>query len=110
MELYVKGASLQVGNITLILMFVVQGRRGNPARQEIELTTASSVDNGTHWGQQVFFLHPSVQVSEGSDINISFSMNGSKENHRLMEVEFGCDIRHSSGKMHPLIKKRFYIE
>ncbi|KAK9082821.1 hypothetical protein Scep_029292 [Stephania cephalantha] len=27
--------------------------RDSPATQEIELTTAPSVDNGTHWGQQV---------------------------------------------------------
>ncbi|GKV00742.1 hypothetical protein SLEP1_g13382 [Rubroshorea leprosula] len=87
-----------------------RGRVENPAQQEIELTTAPSIDNGTHWGQQVFLLQPSVQVSEGTDLNISFSMSRSKDYHRLMVVEFGCDIRHSSGTMLPPIKKSFYIE
>ncbi|GLT98476.1 hypothetical protein SLE2022_159800 [Rubroshorea leprosula] len=87
-----------------------RGRVENPAQQEIELTTAPSIDNGTHWGQQVFLLQPSVQVSEGTDLNISFSMSRSKDYHRLMVVEFGCDIRHSSSTMLPPIKKRFYIE
>ncbi|KAK9152467.1 hypothetical protein Syun_010776 [Stephania yunnanensis] len=30
-----------------------RGSRGSPDTQEIELTTAPSVDNGTHWGQQL---------------------------------------------------------
>jgi len=36
-------------------MFVLthQGRSEDPAEHEIELTTAPSVDYGTHWGQQV---------------------------------------------------------
>lgn len=28
----------------------------DPAQEEIELTTEPSVDNGTHWGQQVVLL------------------------------------------------------
>ncbi|KAK9140351.1 hypothetical protein Scep_010032 [Stephania cephalantha] len=30
-----------------------RGSRDSPTTQEIELTTAPSVDNGTHWGQQL---------------------------------------------------------
>ncbi|EOY30965.1 Arginine methyltransferase 10 isoform 1 [Theobroma cacao] len=63
-----------------------RGRREDPAQQEIELTTAPSTNNGTHWGQQVFLLHPPTHVDEGSNFNVSFSMNRSKENHRLMEA------------------------
>ncbi|KAF8393258.1 hypothetical protein HHK36_021499 [Tetracentron sinense] len=86
-----------------------RGSRENPARHEIELTTAPSIDNGTHWGQQVFLLHP-LRVSEGDNMIVSFSMNRSKENHRLMEVELGCEMKQSSGKMVGPITKKFYIE
>ncbi|XWS17175.1 hypothetical protein CRYUN_Cryun33cG0045500 [Craigia yunnanensis] len=87
-----------------------RGRRDDPAQQEIELTTAPSSNNGTHWGQQVFLVHPPVHVDEGSILNVSFSMNRAKENHRLMEVEFDVNIGQPSGKMLPPINKKFYIE
>ncbi|XVE98276.1 hypothetical protein REPUB_Repub03eG0091700 [Reevesia pubescens] len=87
-----------------------RGRVEDPAQQEIELTTAPSSNNGTHWGQQVFLMHPPVHVGEGCNLNVSFSMNRSKENHRLMEVEFDVKIDHPSGKILPPINKKFYIE
>ncbi|KAI3950424.1 hypothetical protein MKW92_010669 [Papaver armeniacum] len=59
---------------------------------------------------QVFLLHPSIHVREGDELNVSFSMDRSKENHRLMEVELGCEMREASGKQHPSFSKRFYIE
>lgn len=59
---------------------------------------------------QVFLLQPSIRVREGDELNVSFSMNRSKENHRLMEVELGCEMREASGKRHPSFSKRFYIE
>ena len=59
---------------------------------------------------QVFLLYPPVNVDEGSILNVSFSMNRSKENHRLMEVEFDVNIGEPSGKMLPPINKKFYIE
>ncbi|KAF1870705.1 hypothetical protein Lal_00026325 [Lupinus albus] len=62
-----------------------RGRNEDPAEQEIELNTAPSVDYPTHWGQQVFLLHPPTHVGEGDDLSISFLMSRSKENHRLME-------------------------
>ncbi|KAF8406976.1 hypothetical protein HHK36_006097 [Tetracentron sinense] len=87
-----------------------RGSRENPARNEIELTTAPSVDNGTHWGQQVFLLHPPLRVSEGDVMAVSFSMNRSKENHRLLEVDLGCEARQSSGKHLRPFNQRFYLE
>ena len=36
-----------------LFLVVNQGRTEDPAQQEIELTTAPSTNNGTHWGQQV---------------------------------------------------------
>lgn len=88
-----------------------RGSKENPAQQEIELTTAPSIEDSTHWGQQVFLLHPPIRVSEGDELAISFSMNRSKENHRLMEVMLGLEIRQSSGKLLvPFRNNKFYIE
>ena len=60
--------------------------------------------------QQVFLLHPPFRTSEGDEVNASFLMNRSKENHRLMEVDLGCEIRQSSGKLLPVFRNKFYIE
>ncbi|XP_044463006.1 protein arginine N-methyltransferase PRMT10-like [Mangifera indica] len=87
-----------------------RGSKVDPAEKEIELTTAPCIYDGTHWGQQVFLLHPPIHVSEGDNLNVSFSMNRSKANHRLMEIELGCDIRQSSGNILPPFKNKFYIE
>ncbi|KAK7411220.1 hypothetical protein VNO78_02652 [Psophocarpus tetragonolobus] len=87
-----------------------RGRTEDPAEHEIELTTAPSVDYGTHWGQQVFLLHPPMHLSQGDDIKVSFLMSRSKENHRLMEVELGCEIHQHSGKLLAPFKNKYYIE
>ncbi|KAK9269767.1 hypothetical protein L1049_001545 [Liquidambar formosana] len=73
------------------------------------LTRAFSEEQKKYY-LQVFLLHPSIRVNEGDDLIVSFSMNRSKENHRLMEVELGFEMRHSSGKLLPPFKKKFYIE
>lgn len=87
-----------------------RGSMQNPAQQEIELTTAPNEDFGTHWGQQVFLIHPPLSVGQGDELIINVAMSRSQENHRLMEVEFGCEIRHSSGQLLPPFKNKFYIE
>nr|KYP54986.1 putative protein arginine N-methyltransferase 4.2 [Cajanus cajan] len=86
------------------------GRSEDLAENMIELTTAPSVDYGTHWGQQVFLLHPPMHLSEGDDIKVSFLMSRSKENHRLMEVELGCEIHQHSGKLLAPFKSKYFIE
>ncbi|KAM1173462.1 hypothetical protein ACFX13_026789 [Malus domestica] len=87
-----------------------RGRKEDPAQEEVELTTAPSVDDSTHWGQQVFLLNPPARITEGDKLNGSFSMKRSKENHRLMEVEFSCEIRQQSGELVPRFTNRYYIE
>ncbi|XP_057421693.1 protein arginine N-methyltransferase PRMT10 [Lotus japonicus] len=87
-----------------------RGRSEDPAEHEIELSTAPSVDYGTHWGQQVFLLHPPTNVSEGDELSASFLMTRSKENHRLMEVELECELKQQSGKLLAPFKNQYYIE
>lgn len=87
-----------------------RGRGEDPAKNEIELTTAPSVQNSTHWGQQVFLLHPPLRTTEGDNMDVSFVMNRSKENHRLLEIEFGCKFKQSSGKLLQSFTEKYYIE
>ncbi|WOK97941.1 protein arginine N-methyltransferase PRMT10 [Canna indica] len=87
-----------------------RGNKQNPAKNEIELTTAPSVENSTHWGQQVFMLHPVLRVNEGDELLISFSMHRSKENHRLMNVGLSYELQQSSGKRLPAVISKLYIE
>ncbi|KAJ0977761.1 hypothetical protein J5N97_013235 [Dioscorea zingiberensis] len=87
-----------------------RGSDQNPAATQVELNTAPSEDNPTHWGQQMFLLHPPIRVNDGDDVSISFSMSRSKQNHRLMDVEFTYELHQPSGKRHPPITSKFYIE
>ncbi|XP_042061946.1 protein arginine N-methyltransferase PRMT10-like [Salvia splendens] len=87
-----------------------RGSDKSPAQNEVELTTAPHEDLGTHWGQQVFLLHPHRNVQSGDELNINFLMTRSKVNHRLMEVNLNCEINRASGKPVPPVQKKFYIE
>lgn len=87
-----------------------RGRNESPAKSEIELTTAPSIENGTHWGQQVFLLNSPIRSSKGDSMNVSFVMNRSKENHRLLEAEFGCEFKLAAGKLLQPFRKKFFIE
>lgn len=59
---------------------------------------------------QVFLVNPPIHVSGGDDLDVSFSMNRSKQNHRLMEIELSCQIKQSSGVLLPPFTNRFYVE
>ncbi|CAA6666362.1 unnamed protein product [Spirodela intermedia] len=87
-----------------------RGNAQNPARHEVELTTAPSVDDCTHWGQQVFLLHPPIRACVGDTVHVSFTMSRSKQYHRLMDVEFTTTLHASSGKSLQPRTAKFYIE
>lgn len=60
--------------------------------------------------EQVFLLNPPIRVTEGDNLNGSFSMKRNKENHRLMEVEFSSEIKQYSGQLLPPFRNRYFIE
>jgi protein arginine N-methyltransferase 1 len=55
-------------------------------------------------------LTPSLRVNEGDNVNVSFSMVRSKENHRLMDMEFTYELQESSGKKLPAISTKIFLE
>ncbi|TVU12692.1 hypothetical protein EJB05_46346 [Eragrostis curvula] len=87
-----------------------RGSKQNPAAEEVMLNTAPDENGGTHWGQQVFLLTPSLSVSKGDNVKVSFSMVRSKENHRLMDMEFTYELHEFSGKQHPAVTTKMYLE
>ena len=63
-----------------------KGSPQNPASFEVLLSTAPDPDCGTHWGQQVFHLYPSINAQPGDRISGDINISRKKENHRLMQV------------------------
>lgn len=59
---------------------------------------------------QVFLLGPAIVVSEGDDVDVSFAMTRSKDNHRLMEVELDGRIKQPTGDLLQPFRKLFYVE
>ncbi|KAJ4798076.1 Arginine N-methyltransferase family protein [Rhynchospora pubera] len=87
-----------------------KGSEQNPAKDEVELTTAPDADGGTHWGQQVFLVNPPIRVNEGDKVLVSFQMSRAKQYHRLMDIELISELELSSGKRLPPITTRVSIE
>eukprot|EP00850_Spirogloea_muscicola_P013644 SM000093S24455 [mRNA] locus=s93:420910:423764:- [translate_table: standard] len=64
-----------------------RGSQENPASEVVELSTAPSANETTHWGQQAFVLHPPVQVKGAATVSGIMDIARSKSNHRLMDVK-----------------------
>eukprot|EP00850_Spirogloea_muscicola_P011771 SM000074S21681 [mRNA] locus=s74:425929:428759:+ [translate_table: standard] len=64
-----------------------RGSQENPAGEVVELSTAPSANETTHWGQQAFVLHPPVQVKGAATVSGLMDIARSKSNHRLMDVK-----------------------
>ncbi|KAG6549207.1 hypothetical protein Mapa_009193 [Marchantia paleacea] len=87
-----------------------KGSPSDPADHEVELTTAPSTDETTHWGQQVFLLHPPLNLQEGDILSCSLDITRSRDNHRLMDVKFVHQLERASGETTPLITSPYFIE
>lgn len=87
-----------------------RGCPSDPADNEVELTTAPSVDDTTHWGQQVFLLHPPISTRNGDILVGELEITRSKQNHRLMDVKIAHALeRRGSPPAQPTISN-FFIE
>ncbi|OAE29172.1 hypothetical protein AXG93_1862s1300 [Marchantia polymorpha subsp. ruderalis] len=90
--------------------YFLQGSPTDPADHEVELTTAPSTDETTHWGQQVFLLHPPLNLQDGDILSCSLDITRSRDNHRLMDVKFVHQLERASGEKTPLITSPYFIE
>ncbi len=63
-----------------------KGSDETPAVFPVTLSTAPDETGATHWGQQVFQVHPSIPCVPGDEIECDFEMLRRKDNHRLLEI------------------------
>ncbi|KAG0614089.1 hypothetical protein M758_6G150400 [Ceratodon purpureus] len=85
-----------------------RGRSSDPADNEIELTTAPNLNHTTHWGQQVFLLHPPISARNGDVLVGELEITRSKHNHRLMDVTVAHTLeRQGSAPAMPTISTFF---
>lgn len=87
-----------------------KGSPNDPASLEVELTTAPSVHRTTHWGQQVFLIHPALDYNSGDVLEGHLDITRSKDNHRLMDVKFQHRLLKSTAEATPITTSDFYIE
>lgn len=62
------------------------------------LTPAATAAGATHWGQQVFVLHPGVQCAAGSSMEGTMKISRRTDNHRLMDVSVKHKVRSQGGR------------
>lgn len=93
-EMVLEGVGSGVGVDALCGWFDVdfRGSGANPAPSPVTLDTAPDEQGATHWGQQVFYLHP-PQPAEADDVLAgSLELVRKTENHRLLTVHM--QLRH----------------
>jgi len=62
-----------------------RGSPAEPAAQPVTLTTAP--ESSTHWAQQVFMVHPPINVQVGDTLEGTVKLARQRLNHRLMWVQ-----------------------
>lgn len=75
-----------------------KGSEESPAIFPVTLSTAPDPTGATHWGQQIFQVHPSISCSPGDRINCDFEMVRRKDNHRLLEIKMKYQMIHESNE------------
>jgi len=65
-----------------------RGSPENPADDPVVLTTEPDADGATHWGQQLFHVHPPLQVVAGEAVRLHMRLQRREDNHRLLKVRF----------------------
>eukprot|EP00197_Chlamydomonas_leiostraca_P014660 CAMPEP_0202867434 /NCGR_PEP_ID=MMETSP1391-20130828/9431_1 /ASSEMBLY_ACC=CAM_ASM_000867 /TAXON_ID=1034604 /ORGANISM="Chlamydomonas leiostraca, Strain SAG 11-49" /LENGTH=379 /DNA_ID=CAMNT_0049547481 /DNA_START=156 /DNA_END=1295 /DNA_ORIENTATION=+ len=69
-----------------------RGSDENPADNDVKLTTSPDPTGATHWGQQVFYVHPALDCAPGDKLKAKFTMTRKKENHRLLQIRMGVKV------------------
>ncbi|CAI5942973.1 unnamed protein product [Closterium sp. NIES-64] len=93
-----------------VTLLALQRSATDPTEHEVQLTTAPSVDEGTHWGQQVFLLAHPLHVREGDEVSGAMHIRRSQKNHRLMDVDLQLQCQHTDGSRSPSTTAAYFIE
>lgn len=76
-----------------------KGSEENPTWCPVTLSTAPDPTGATHWGQQIFQVHPSLPCIAGDELDCDFEMKRRKDNHRLLEINMNYRMIRASGAM-----------
>ncbi|CAJ1363683.1 unnamed protein product [Effrenium voratum] len=71
------------------------GSKENPAKEEVQLTTAPTTETATHWGQQLFGFYPPLQARSGDTLKGTIWIKRQKKNHRLLHLEASFELGQS---------------
>ena len=63
-----------------------KGSGANPNETDVELTTAPDANGATHWGQQAFYVHPSISAADGNVLRGRLELKRKQENQRLYDL------------------------
>jgi len=85
------------------------GSKQNPAPMKVTLSTAPHVGY-THWGQQCFFLHPSVPTQDADKVEGNISIVRRKDNQRLMNVEISYRLKKREQDLTEDVVHLFHME
>jgi protein arginine N-methyltransferase 1 len=64
--------------------------------EAVKLSTAPDATGATHWGQQVFMLHPPIDCAPGDNLTVSTVISRREDNHRLLKVTMDVGVEGSS--------------
>jgi len=85
------------------------GSKQNPAPTKVTLSTAPHVGY-THWGQQCFFLHPSVPTQDADKLEGNINIVRRKDNQRLMNVEISYRLKRREQYLTEDVVHLFHME
>ena len=73
------------------------GSEQHPADSTVMLTTAPDATGSTHWGQQVFYVHPGIGCVSGDELKCSVKVARREDNHRLLNVDLKVKVESQTG-------------
>jgi protein arginine N-methyltransferase 1 len=85
------------------------GSAQNPAPSKVTLSTAPHIGY-THWGQQCFFLHPSIETLDADHVEGYINIVRRKDFQRLMNVEIGYRLKQKDHNLTEDIIHLFHME
>jgi protein arginine N-methyltransferase 1 len=66
------------------------------ADEVVKLSTAPDATGSTHWGQQVFLIHPPVDCSPNDSLTVNLHISRRTDNHRLLQVALDVKVEGKS--------------
>lgn len=86
-----------------------RGSSGEPAAVPVKLTTQPVEHASTHWGQQVFHVHPAHRCMPGDVFQGKMRIQRNRHNQRLLDVWMDYSQTTQQGECHSHVRC-FYIE